>query len=154
MIAPVSHLVLVLAVICMSWVGWSRSIDRGDARDVDDIFSVGFLLLLIELLLVVSYFVLASSVELTTPLSRGQQNLPAAIASPSAAPEAFWILLIFVGYCIWDLFADALPRYYKEKAKGPFYDFSRCLNWITISYPEFSYVVWCRQSQHWQHMSC
>lgn len=131
MVAPISHLILVLMVICMSWVGWSHSIERGNARDVSRIFSVEFLLLLIELLLVVSYFVLARSVELVSPLSPGQQSLSAAISSPSATTEAFWLFLIFIGYCIWDFFADALPGNFPEEY-GPLYDRNATLNWISI----------------------
>jgi len=134
MLAPMSHLLLVFVLISMSWVGWSRSIERGGSRDIHQIFSIPFLLLLIELLLVVLYFILARSVELHT-----KDAPPVTISRPSSIPEAWWITVIFLGYVIWDIFNDALPRYYpKDKrplAGNPF------LSWLIVL--AFGFVARC-----------
>jgi hypothetical protein len=121
-LAPLGHLILVFVLVSTSWVGWSRSIDRD--RDIEQIFSVSFLQLLIELSLVVLYFVLARSVELTS-------SGPAAIPSPSVVPEAKWLFCIYVGYAVWDLFNDALPSKYPEH-EWPWFKNSPVLRWLGI----------------------
>ena len=110
-LAPATHLLLGFILICTSWVGWSRSIDKDKSKDVDEIFSVPFVQLLIELLLVVLYFVLVRSVEIGSQSNDGIQQ---SISSPSAAPEAFWLMAVYGGYVVWDVFADVLNRHFPE----------------------------------------
>ncbi len=131
LVAPMSHLLLVMILICMSWVGWSRSIYRSDTRDVTKIYSINFLLLLIELALVVLYFVLARSVELRHSSLTSQEDISALIPNPSGAPEALWLTTIYAGYFVWDFFADALPRYY-PKSSRPFFEQIPILSGITV----------------------
>jgi hypothetical protein len=118
-LAPAAHLLLGFILISTSWVGWSRSIHRADSHDIEDIFSIPFVLLLIELLLVVLYFVLVRSVELDGQASRNDANTLQGISNSSAAPEAFWLTAVYIGYVVWDVFADGLPRYI-PKDKRPY----------------------------------
>jgi len=91
------HLLLVLALVACSWVGWSHSKATGNQEDTKDVFGIGFLVLLLDLWLVIAYFVIAKSVD--------------RIVSPAGAPisfvneretEALWVLVTFIGYAIWD----------------------------------------------------
>jgi len=76
------HLSLALVVIATSWVGWSLAPATGARLDVKEIFQPEFLVLLIDVILVICYFVLVQS---------------------SPANDAFWVLVIFILYSIWDL---------------------------------------------------
>ena len=127
-LAPITHLMLVLVLVCTSWVGWSKSISHSDARDVSEIFSIDFLLLLIELLLVVMYFVLARSVEPNTSLISNRHVQTSAASLPSAVPEALWLMMIYTGYFVWDILTDALPRHF-PKEKRPFSQRQLVLSW-------------------------
>ena len=129
-LAPITHLILVLTLVCTSWVGWSKSISHVDARDVSEIFSIDFFLLLVELLLVVMYFVLARSVEQNISLISDQHVQTSTAHLPSAVPEALWLMMIYVGYFVWDVFTDALPRHFPAE-KRPFFHRNSILSWLT-----------------------
>jgi len=90
-----SHLFLTAIVIAASWVGWTLSPSPGAREDVRSVFHWGFLVLLLDVFLVVIYFILAKTVDIEE--ARGR-----ALAA-SAHPETFWILVIFGTYLIWDI---------------------------------------------------
>jgi len=106
LVAPASHLFLGVILVSHSWVGWSKSKSGGKSREIDDIFSASFFLLIIEVFFVVLYFILISSVELSIDGFLIKNNLSAAIVAPSAAPEATLLFMIFLVYAIWDLISD------------------------------------------------
>ncbi len=93
-----SHLLLATIVIATSWVGWTLSQSPGARHDVSKVFEAEFLVLLIDVTLVICYFVLVRSVEFDKP-----EGATKTIWSVSAAPEAKWILYIFVIYFLWDV---------------------------------------------------
>jgi len=95
-----AHLLLSLAVVTLSWFGWRNSPSPGMKEQVRDFVSIPFFGLLIDVVLVILYYVLAHSVEVANVDSDGK--LPPA----SAEPEAFWLILIFGGYVLWDLLTD------------------------------------------------
>jgi hypothetical protein len=90
-----SHLFLTAIVIAASWVGWTLSPSPGAREDVQSVFQWAFLVLLLDVFLVVIYFILAKTVDIT---ETGTVTLNA-----SARPEAFWILVIFGAYFVWDI---------------------------------------------------
>lgn len=90
-----SHLFLTAMLIAASWVGWTLSPSPGARRDVQGVFQMGFLVLLIDVFLVVVYFILAKTVDIA---GEGSPKLNA-----SAHPEAVWILVIFATYFVWDI---------------------------------------------------
>src|SRR4051812_7548266 len=58
-----SHLLLAIIVITSSWVGWSLSQAPGNRRDVDGVFTWGFWTLLLDVFLVITYFIMVRTVE-------------------------------------------------------------------------------------------
>jgi hypothetical protein len=95
-----AHLALGLIVIAASWVGWRQSQSPGMKEQIRSQFSLRFVGLLIDVLLVILYFVLVRSVEI-------EQEAGATVhASASALPEAFWLMAVFAVYAVWDLIAD------------------------------------------------
>jgi hypothetical protein len=87
------HLLLATMVIATSWVGWRNS--RFSGSQMKNVFSLDFLELLVDVLLVIFYFLLVRLAELP-PDSSG------AIV-PDASPETGMIVVIMVSYVIWDL---------------------------------------------------
>jgi hypothetical protein len=96
----VSHLCLALGVIAASWVGWRQSQSPGMKQQIQSIFSRRFLALLLDVLLVICYFVLVRGVELL------QKDGVAVLTQASAVPEAFWLVVVFSIYVVWDWLAD------------------------------------------------
>lgn len=97
-----AHLTLSLIVIAASWVGWRHSQSPGMKQQILSIFSVRFVGLLTDVLLVILYFILVKSVELEQVAGNTK------VSAPTAAPEAFWLIVIFATYATWDLIADVL----------------------------------------------
>lgn len=99
-LAGVSHLILGLVVIAASWFGWQRSAVRSSRQEVERLFSVPFLGLLLDVGLVIVYFILIQEVDIRESASDGT------FISPSAYPEALWLLVVFLVYLIWDIVTD------------------------------------------------
>jgi hypothetical protein len=87
------HLTLAAFVVAASWIGWSMS-DASRRITVTRVSSREFVVLLLDLFLVVCYFMLVRGVE-----------IPAAgkAFQASAKNECRWITYIFVGYFAWDV---------------------------------------------------
>jgi len=102
-----SHLFLATVVIASSWVGWTLSQSRGGQRDVDSIFQREFIELLLDVALVILYFILVKQVDFVEEGDKICSNV-------SAKPEAFWILSIFCVYVAWD-FVSKWPLNKKEE---------------------------------------
>jgi hypothetical protein len=94
-----AHLLLALVLVTASWVGWSVSNAPGARRDVKTVFSVDYIILLIDVCLVVLYFIVVKSVDL---------DRATGLIKPSAGNESFWICVIFVGYFFWDVMTRAV----------------------------------------------
>ena len=113
MFVPILHLILVFLLICSSWIGWSKSIkpeSSAEPSNLEDIFSIPFVLFMIELMLVIIYFILARSIELNSHDSLSSNNSHLGLSRPSASPEAFWLVIVYLGYVTWDILNDCLPR--------------------------------------------
>ena len=102
------HLLLVIIVIATSWVGWYHSsatkrymeeLKRIFASTFPSLLAFPFMMLLIDVFLVVCYFVLSEGAELPTNNPANQEVQLTA----SAQPETVWILVILVTYLIWNL---------------------------------------------------
>jgi hypothetical protein len=90
-----SHLFLATIVITSSWVGWTLSQAPGARRDVTGVFTWGFITLLLDVFLVVTYFILVRTIEL------GKGKEPDRIDPPDTV--ALLILVMFSLYLLWDL---------------------------------------------------
>jgi len=89
-----SHLFLATVMIAASWVGWTRSPSPGARQDVSGVFQPEFLVLLVDVLLVIIYFILVKEVDFT-----GEQTIR---LNASAAPEAHLVVVTFYVYMAWD----------------------------------------------------
>lgn len=105
-----SHLLLTAILIAASWVGWTLSPSPGAREDVRSVFHLGFLVLLLDVFLVVVYFILAKTVDIS-----GERGVK---LNASAKPEAVWILVIFGTYLVWDVITKVVI-YFMEGRQGP-----------------------------------
>jgi len=88
-----SHLLLAAVVISTSWVGWRISVYSGST--IKSVFSWDYVELLIDVILVIIYFVLARAVEVPS-----SHNVS---LSPNASFEAITVAIIISIYVIWDV---------------------------------------------------
>lgn len=98
-----AHLIVATTLVTTSWVGWKRSLSYGKSKDVERIFSAPFIVLLIDVGLVIAYFIIVKGAEIDKTSS-------ISLATPSAANESFWIMVVFVGYCTWDFMVNVVIR--------------------------------------------
>jgi len=108
LIAPASHLFLGIVLVAQSWLGWSKSGEGKTQVDNQNLYGLPFLVLIIEVILVVLYFILINSVEINYGNFQSTAKLSDAIQYPSAAPEATVLFLIFGVYVLWDIFFDVI----------------------------------------------
>lgn len=99
-----AHLSLALLVIAASWVGWRQSVSPGMKDKVEFVFTWPFVGLLVDVLIVILYFMLARNVD---AIKQGQG--PATLI-PSARPESVLLCVIFAVYALWDFIADMLQK--------------------------------------------
>ena len=109
---PVSaHLVLATLLIATSWLGWSTSLRRRGMLTTKTPFSRDFIGLLLDVLLVVMYFILVQQAEIS-------DDAPFALKPASAVPEATWLAWIFAVYISWDLVSDVWQEWNKFGLKS------------------------------------
>jgi hypothetical protein len=95
----IAHLVLILIVIATSFVGWSKTHAPGATGDVQSAFDRGFLVLLVDVIIVVEYFIIAKGVDFgATKGAPVDQVQPI----PSAWVESVWLTIVFGTYLVWD----------------------------------------------------
>ena len=86
-----------------SWIGWTLSPSAANQVKLDSVFSWSFVVLLLDVLLVVFYFILVRGVEVS-------HNGDGTVTQASAYHEAFWVVCIFVGYLVWDIVTKLLMK--------------------------------------------
>src|SRR5450432_1243821 len=59
-----THLLLGTLIIALSWIGWKSSVARGNTENVISIYSVQFAILLVDLFLVICYFIIVKGAEI------------------------------------------------------------------------------------------
>ncbi|MCA8992209.1 MAG: hypothetical protein KDA88_09540 [Planctomycetaceae bacterium] len=102
-----THLVLATVIIAASWVGWGSS--KSSKSPIKHVFSGHFFKLLVDVFLVVCYFIIVRTVE--TLDANGDIN-------PSANPEVLWTMVILITYFIWDLLTKGRPSFTKFLRRG------------------------------------
>jgi hypothetical protein len=107
-----AHLFLALTLIAASWVGWKRSRSPGMRRSVESVFSRSFVGLLVDVILVVIYFIIVRQVEIE------QKGDVIVLLPASAKPEAGGLAAVFVVYGVWDLLTDVFPQGCIPKSLG------------------------------------
>jgi hypothetical protein len=95
-----SHLILATIVITSSWVGWTLSQAPGARRDVTGVFTWGFVTLLLDVFLVVTYFIIVRTIEVGKGKESSRIDSPETVAS--------LILAMFSLYLVWDLITKIL----------------------------------------------
>jgi hypothetical protein len=90
-----SHLGLAVFIISSSWIGWRNSYSTGSQNPLNDNFGISYLILVLDLILVICYFILVKGVEQYNPLTNKIQ--------PDSSFEVRWIFKIFIIYFIWDI---------------------------------------------------
>jgi hypothetical protein len=94
-----AHLILATGVVTTSWVGWSVS-EASKRLRVDKVFSWPFLILLVDVSLVIFYFILARGAEV--PKTRQEAVVP------SAWNETVAVMCVFLLYLCWDFLTKAV----------------------------------------------
>jgi hypothetical protein len=97
-----AHLALATIVVSTSWVGWRnspafKSDGPKELREVKTVFSISFLVLMIDVLLVIFYFMLVRSVD-----------DPARVGKRTAENESWLMTLILFSYLVWDIATKGL----------------------------------------------
>lgn len=90
-----SHLFMATIVITSSWIGWTLSPAPGGRDDTKGIFTWGFVTLLLDVFLVVTYFIIVRAIEV------GKGKEPSRIDPPGTV--ALLIVAMFSLYLVWDL---------------------------------------------------
>lgn len=88
-----SHLLLAAVVISTSWVGWRSSVYSGS--DIKSVFTLDYVELFIDVILVIMYFALARAVEVPDSFSVS--------LCPNASFEAYTVAIIISTYALWDV---------------------------------------------------
>jgi len=106
-----AHLLFATALVTTSWVGWLRSKAPGNRLDVATVFSAPFFVLLLDVFLVVCYFIIVRGVDIERTRDDVYQ------LTPSSANETLWLMVVFIGYFSWDVLTKAVLGYQEEKDK-------------------------------------
>jgi len=101
-----SHLILGTIVIATSWVGWSLSLAPGGREDVKGIFQWEFIVLLLDVALVITYFILVRTID----FSKTEHRID------PASKVALLVFSIFCLYFVWDLISKVAV--YLTKREG------------------------------------
>jgi hypothetical protein len=128
-----SHLFLAIIVVAASWIGWKNSEAAGNKLPVEEIFSLGFWVLLLDVALVIFYFILV----------RGAEKSINGVVTPSVANETKWILIIFIGYFVWDVLTKAVPHVeHKSLRKRLFGQELWGRGWISFTCVALAVLIW------------
>lgn len=95
----ITHLSLSTYVIASSWVGWQSSASKNKLTG-SGIFNLSFIVLLIDIIIVIFYFILVRGVEKPTCANK----------IPECRTEIIWSIIIFCSYFLWDLIT-AIPEF-------------------------------------------
>ncbi|SDS19605.1 hypothetical protein SAMN05216490_0713 [Mucilaginibacter mallensis] len=106
-----THMLFCVVILLTSWVGWQISQSTGNTEKVNSIFSWPYVVLLIDIFLVISYFII---------IRGGEIDVNHHIQPPSAYVETFWSMVIFITYLFWDVITK-LRKIEFEPAEGTQY---------------------------------
>src|SRR5262245_7337005 len=85
----IAHLAVCLVLIAASWLGWRQSVSPGMREKVQYLFSIPFVGLLLDIFLVILYFIVVRNVEIE------QVGVETKLTPATAAPEALWLCVVF-----------------------------------------------------------
>jgi hypothetical protein len=119
------HLILCVVILSTSWVGFQLSRSAGNMEKINTIFSFQFLILIIDIALVIAYFIIVRGAEIG---NYPKDGIPV-IYPPNSNNEICWSIAIFGMFFIWDiitkLFDDNFNKQDNNKyGKERIFDFS------------------------------
>ncbi len=97
-----THLMFATILVATSWVGWLKSKAPGNRAPLDSVFSAAFIVLLVDVFLVICYFIVVKGVD----IQRVGDTIIRIV--PSSANETFWSMIIFCVYFLWDILTKAV----------------------------------------------
>jgi hypothetical protein len=103
------HLLLATVIIATSWVGWQSSHSFGNTRLISSNFSSQFVILLVDIFLVICYFIIVRGAEEYYKGPTGRQK------DPDGRNQTLWTLIIFATYFLWDVLTKLFIPFYQEK---------------------------------------
>ncbi|MGV3485365.1 MAG: hypothetical protein ACO1RT_13180 [Planctomycetaceae bacterium] len=128
-VATVSHLAMAMILIAASYIGWSRSQSSHRDTRLVSVLSWDFVELLLDVTLVIAYFVLVHLSEEPDKTHSGAGPAPIAV---SLIPEAICIPAIFALYVVWDC-VSKFPGRLDPKSGHPFGADKLCeRGWISV----------------------
>ena len=95
-----AHLLLATVVVAASWVGWTLSVAPGARHDVNRIFQWEFLVLLLDVALVILYFILVRSVDFEK-----EQSAPHTASASKVGITLCWIFFLYI---LWDILTKVI----------------------------------------------
>ncbi len=114
-----SHMLMSLVLIAASYLGWQKSeISHRDTSQISSLISWEFLELLLDVVLVVVYFILVHLSEIPV-LEPSAAAGTAATIRVSLIPEALCVPFVFIMYLVWDVISK-LPSRIDRKTGKPF----------------------------------
>jgi hypothetical protein len=122
-----SYLILATLLIACSWIGWGN-VRRRTKGDVETVFSWGFVELLIDLLLVVLYFVLIHVAS--PPDLNGRADYSNHLFAITSI-----VTSIFVVYCLWDVVSKSRlgMSVVLQRMTSTLVSLGLCLAWSTLT---------------------
>jgi hypothetical protein len=91
------HLIVATLLVTTSWVGWTSAIskEQAPAHHLTSVFSWAYLLLLVDIWLLVCYFIFIKAAEIP-------HSATESLTTPSPRSASFWLMIIFLTYVGWD----------------------------------------------------
>jgi hypothetical protein len=111
-----SHLILSFALTTASWFGWQMSVKNTIFDEEASVFQMGYILSVLDIILVGLYFILVHQVELTDVGAFPTEKTPK-LTEPSSYPETVIILIVFSIYALWDFVSKRVDS--KKYGPGP-----------------------------------
>ena len=92
-----THLFLCVYIIASSWIGWQMSESKGSQESIKDPFSISFLILLVDLFLVICYFIMVRSVDKSPKVA-------------DSKTEILWSAIILGTFAVWDILTKLIEE--------------------------------------------
>lgn len=129
------HALLALTMVTVSWFSWSRSQAAMHKSDIDTVFSRKFLIFIVEIFLVTLYFSISKSAETDYAAYLKDGSTASFVKNPSARPEAFQLLWVFMVFAAWDYLVDVLRpfKWKRLRVSTPFLHIRRVIAFCGVS---------------------
>lgn len=109
-----SHIILAFFLTTTSWFGWQMSVRKAALIEEASVFQVGFVLSILDIVLVTLYFLLVHQVEIEGVAAFPPKMKPT-ITDPSAKSETWIMIIVFAIYFVW----DTIRLIFEEVKYGP-----------------------------------